>query len=82
MEWGRKALSSPYRLYRPYQIECPEATFQNNSNLLYRNANLDVLVEVNKRARSLERAVSYQKVLATIQDIKHSAELKAGKGSR
>ncbi|KHN76818.1 hypothetical protein Tcan_11238 [Toxocara canis] len=58
---------SPYRLYRPYQLEIPESTFATNPTLLYRNPNFDILSEVNKRARRLERAVSYQKVLAIIQ---------------
>ncbi|VDK72837.1 unnamed protein product [Anisakis simplex] len=58
---------SPYRLYRPYQLEIPESTFATNPALFYRNPNFDILSEVNKRARRLERAVSYQKVLAIIQ---------------
>uniref|UniRef100_A0A915CH15 Uncharacterized protein n=1 Tax=Parascaris univalens TaxID=6257 RepID=A0A915CH15_PARUN len=58
---------SPYRLYRPYQVEIPESTFATNPTLFYRNASFDILSEVNKRARRLERTVSYQKVLSIIQ---------------
>uniref|UniRef100_A0A0M3IEB2 Movement protein n=1 Tax=Ascaris lumbricoides TaxID=6252 RepID=A0A0M3IEB2_ASCLU len=58
---------SPYRLYRPYQLEIPESTFATNPTLLYRNPSFDILSEVNKRARRLERTVSYQKVLSIIQ---------------
>ncbi|VDO31224.1 unnamed protein product [Onchocerca flexuosa] len=58
---------SPYRLYRPYQFEVPQATIPINSTALYRTPNLDILSEINRRSRRLERIVSYQKVLTITQ---------------
>ncbi|VDM98657.1 unnamed protein product [Thelazia callipaeda] len=59
---------SPYRLYRPYQLEVPPpSALVNGSATLYRTPNLDVLSEINRRSRRLERIVFYQKILAITQ---------------
>uniref|UniRef100_A0A0R3RI67 G_PROTEIN_RECEP_F1_2 domain-containing protein n=1 Tax=Elaeophora elaphi TaxID=1147741 RepID=A0A0R3RI67_9BILA len=58
---------SPYRLYRPYQFEVPQTTVPSNSTALYRTPNLDILSEINRRSRRLERIVSYQKILTITQ---------------
>ncbi|KAL3985096.1 putative integral membrane protein [Acanthocheilonema viteae] len=58
---------SPYRLYRPYQFDVPQTTIPSNSTILYRTPNLDILSEVNRRSRRLERIVSYQKILTITQ---------------
>ncbi|VDN95382.1 unnamed protein product [Brugia pahangi] len=58
---------SPYHLYRPYQLEIQRTTIPNNSAVLHRTPNLDILSEINRRSRRLERIVSYQKILTVIQ---------------
>lgn len=63
-----QAYRSPYRLYRPYQFEVPQqATIPSNSTALYRTPNLDILSEINRRSRRLERIVAYQKILTVTQ---------------
>uniref|UniRef100_A0A915Q4X3 Uncharacterized protein n=1 Tax=Setaria digitata TaxID=48799 RepID=A0A915Q4X3_9BILA len=62
-----RAYRSPYRLYRPYQLEVPQTTLPGGSTALYHSPNLDILSEINRRSRRLERIVSYQKVLAITQ---------------
>ncbi|VIO99514.1 Uncharacterized protein BM_BM1389 [Brugia malayi] len=58
---------SSYRLYRPYQFEIQRRTIPNNSAVLHRTPNLDILSEINRRSRRLERIVSYQKILTVTQ---------------
>ncbi|VIP00360.1 Uncharacterized protein BM_BM8417 [Brugia malayi] len=58
---------SPYYLYRPYQLEIQRTTIPNNSAVLHRTPNLDILSEINRRSRRLERIVSYQKILTVTQ---------------
>lgn len=62
-----QAYRSPYRLYRPYQFELPQTTIPSNSTAIYRTPNLDILSEINRRSRRLERIVSYQKILTVTQ---------------
>ncbi|VIO97524.1 Uncharacterized protein BM_BM8474 [Brugia malayi] len=53
---------SPYRLYRPYQFEIQRTTIPNNSAVLHRTPNLDILSEINRRSRRLEPFCDQQKV--------------------
>ncbi|EFO14778.1 hypothetical protein LOAG_13739, partial [Loa loa] len=63
-----QAYRSPYRLYRPYQLDVQQTTIPSSSTTArHRTPNLDILSEINRRSRRLERIVSYQKILAITQ---------------